>query len=74
MSIAPMQTNESQFSTSDGPGIVRYRWEPRNHPVDFYRLLVASTRTSTSDQANPDADREAVRLDTNGKPLRDWDD
>lgn len=74
MSIASMQTNEVQSSSCNDLGIAWYLRERRNHRVDFYRLLVAWARTSTSDQASPDRGRQAVRLGTNGKPLRDWDD
>jgi len=74
MSAAPIETNESQSLVEMAGASQCTAWEASACHVDLYRVLMGMGERVHAACVNSELERECVRLDTNGKPLRDWDD
>jgi hypothetical protein len=67
MSAGPMQTNE--ILSPVGPIS-----EAQHRYLELRRLLMGLDEHIHADRPRSDPEERGVRLDTNGRPLRDWDD
>ena len=74
MSAGPTQTNKIQSPEGMVSASHLVSGEPRDRYLRLFRALMGIDEHIRTDAAKFDPERKEVRLDTNGKLLRDWDD
>lgn len=74
MSAGPTQTNKTQSPEGMVSASHVIYGGPQDRYLRLFRALMDIDDHIHTDAAKFDPERKEVRLDTNGKLLRDWDD